>query len=91
MNSDLIGSLASTLTTIAFVPQVWRAWKTRSARDLSLPMYLIFTAGVVLWWVPRERPVPMLDEADHDYHGSGDPDLHSFPNKPRGRTSTTTR
>jgi MtN3 and saliva related transmembrane protein len=51
MNSDLIGSLASTLTTIAFVPQVWRAWKTRSARDLSLPMYLIFTAGVVLWFV----------------------------------------
>jgi MtN3 and saliva related transmembrane protein len=51
MNSDLIGALASTLTTIAFVPQVWRAWKTRSARDLSLPMYLIFTTGVVLWFV----------------------------------------
>ena len=51
MNADLIGSLASTLTTVAFVPQVWRAWKTRSARDLSLPMYLIFTTGVVLWFV----------------------------------------
>jgi MtN3 and saliva related transmembrane protein len=51
MNSDLIGALASTLTTIAFVPQVWRAWKTRSARDLSLPMYLIFSAGVVLWFI----------------------------------------
>ena len=49
MNADLIGWLATALTTIAFVPQVWRAWKTRSARDLSLPMYLIFTAGVVLW------------------------------------------
>jgi len=32
-------------------PQVWRIWKTRSARDLSLPMYLIFTAGVALWFV----------------------------------------
>jgi MtN3 and saliva related transmembrane protein len=51
MNVDLIGALASTLTTIAFVPQVWRIWKTRSARDLSLPMYLIFTTGVVLWFV----------------------------------------
>jgi len=49
MNADLIGALASTLTTIAFVPQVWRAWRTRSARDLSLSMYLIFTSGVVLW------------------------------------------
>jgi len=51
MNSDLIGAVASTLTTVAFVPQVWRAWKTRSARDLSLPMYLIFTTGVALWFV----------------------------------------
>jgi MtN3 and saliva related transmembrane protein len=49
MNADLIGWLATTFTTVAFVPQVWRAWKTRSARDLSLPMYLIFTTGVVLW------------------------------------------
>jgi len=51
MNADLIGTLASTLTTIAFVPQVWRAWRTRSARDLSLPMYMIFTSGVTLWFV----------------------------------------
>jgi MtN3 and saliva related transmembrane protein len=50
MNADLIGALASALTTIAFVPQVWRVWKTRSARDLSLTMYLIFTTGVVLWF-----------------------------------------
>ena len=51
MNADLIGALAGTLSTIAFVPQAWRIWKTRSARDLSLPMYLIFTAGVALWFV----------------------------------------
>jgi MtN3 and saliva related transmembrane protein len=51
MNAHWIGALASVLTTIAFVPQVWRVWKTRSARDLSLPMYLIFTTGVALWLV----------------------------------------
>ena len=51
MNIDLIGMVAGTLSTVAFVPQVWRVWKTRSARDLSLPMYLIFTAGVALWFV----------------------------------------
>jgi MtN3 and saliva related transmembrane protein len=49
MNADLIGAIAGTLSTIAFVPQAWRIWRTRSARDLSLPMYLIFTAGVALW------------------------------------------
>ena len=51
MNADLISVLAGTLSTIAFIPQAWRIWKTRSARDLSLPMYLIFTAGVALWFV----------------------------------------
>ena len=51
MSTDLIGMVAGTLSTVAFVPQVWRVWKTRSARDLSLPMFLIFTAGVALWFV----------------------------------------
>jgi MtN3 and saliva related transmembrane protein len=51
MNIDLIGMIAGTLSTVAFVPQAWRVWRTRSARDLSLPMYLIFTAGVALWFV----------------------------------------
>jgi len=51
MNADLIGAGAGTLSTVAFVPQAWRIWKTRSARDLSLPMYLIFTSGVALWFV----------------------------------------
>ena len=47
--SDLIGMIAGTLTTIAFVPQVWRVWKTRSTKDISLSMDLVFTAGVVFW------------------------------------------
>ena len=47
--SDLVGMIAGTLTTIAFVPQVWRVWKTRSTKDISLSMYLVFTAGVVFW------------------------------------------
>jgi MtN3 and saliva related transmembrane protein len=49
--SDLIGMIAGTLTTIAFVPQVWRVWKTRSTSDISLGMYLVFTTGVVFWLV----------------------------------------
>jgi MtN3 and saliva related transmembrane protein len=47
--SDLIGMIAGTLTTVAFVPQVWRVWKTRSTRDISLGMYLVFTTGVAFW------------------------------------------
>ena len=49
MSAETIGTLAGLLTTVAFVPQAWRVWKTRSARDLSLPMYAVFTTGVALW------------------------------------------
>ena len=46
---DLIGSVAAFLTTIAFVPQVVKVWRSRSASDISLPMYVVFTLGVTLW------------------------------------------
>ena len=49
MNADWIGVFAAVMTTVAFVPQVWRVWRTRSARDISLVMYGIFTAGVFGW------------------------------------------
>ena len=45
----MIGLAAGLLTTVAFIPQVWRIWKTRSARDVSLPAFVAFTAGVALW------------------------------------------
>jgi MtN3 and saliva related transmembrane protein len=48
---ELVGFAAATLTTVAFVPQAWKIWKTRSADGVSLRMYLIFTLGVVLWLV----------------------------------------
>jgi len=48
---DLVGSIAAFLTTIAFVPQAVKIWRTRSAADISLPMYVVFTLGVVFWLV----------------------------------------
>lgn len=50
MSADVVGMLAGLLTTAAFLPQAWRIWRTRSTRDLSLPMYAVFTAGVGLWF-----------------------------------------
>jgi MtN3 and saliva related transmembrane protein len=46
---DLLGYLAAALTTGAFAPQVWRTWRTRSARDLSLVMLLATFVGNGLW------------------------------------------
>lgn len=50
MNSTtLIGLLAATLTTGAFVPQVVRSLRTRDTRGISLVMYSVFTTGIALW------------------------------------------
>ena len=46
---DFIGSTAATLTTIAFIPQAWKVWRTRHTADISMGMYVLFTTGVALW------------------------------------------
>lgn len=48
---DSIGFLAAILTTIAFVPQAYRVYKTRKTQDLSLGMFFLFTLGVFLWFI----------------------------------------
>ncbi|MBC8284659.1 MAG: SemiSWEET transporter [Nitrospinae bacterium] len=47
--ATLLGSFAGFLTTAAFIPQVWKTWKTKSASDLSLAMFSIFSFGVLCW------------------------------------------
>lgn len=46
---NLVGALAATLTTIAFIPQAWMTWKSKRAEGVSLGMYSIFTSGVAMW------------------------------------------
>jgi|TARA_B110000483_G_C18193632_1_gene542056 MtN3 and saliva related transmembrane protein len=50
-NIELIGFIAAILTTVAFVPQVYKVWQTKSVSGMSLTMYLIFFCGVLLWLV----------------------------------------
>ena len=47
----LVGLIAGALTTISFLPQVAKAWRSHSTHDLSLGMYLAFSGGVALWLV----------------------------------------
>ena len=46
-----LGLLAGGLTTVSFVPQVIKIWKSKSAEDVSLKMFLALCAGVALWLV----------------------------------------
>ncbi|MDV7186305.1 SemiSWEET transporter [Lutibacter sp. TH_r2] len=48
---EIIGLAAAILTTSAYVPQAYKAWKTKSAGSVSLTMYLIMLTGVVLWLI----------------------------------------
>ena len=48
---NLLGGVAVVLTTLSFVPQVIKTWRTRKADDISLGMLLLFTLGVALWGV----------------------------------------
>jgi MtN3 and saliva related transmembrane protein len=52
MNSLLLlGLLAATLTTVAFVPQLLKVIKTRSTHDISLAMYIVICTGILLWLI----------------------------------------
>ncbi len=46
---QILGMLAGTITSITFLPQVVKIWKTKSAKDLSLLMLLFLMLGVILW------------------------------------------
>ena len=64
---EYLGYLAGGLTTAAFVPQVWRSVRTRSVKDLSVVMLLLFNSGVVLWivygWMLDSLPVIVANVA----------------------------
>lgn len=45
----LIGMLAAAATTVAFLPQVIRSWRTKKTEDISLLMYLTMVSGGGLW------------------------------------------
>lgn len=60
--STWIGYIAAIMTTIAFIPQAWMTWKTRSVAGISLGMYSVFTIGVALWlsYGVLTRDVPII-------------------------------
>ena len=49
--TQTIGIIAGILTTGAFLPQVWRTWRTKSVKDLSLTMLVTFLLGIGGWLV----------------------------------------
>ncbi|HOZ84379.1 MAG TPA: SemiSWEET transporter [Niabella sp.] len=46
---DILGYTAGLLTTLTFLPQVIKTVKDKSAKDISLAMFLIAATNQVLW------------------------------------------
>jgi len=47
----ILGLVAGALTTIAFLPQMFQIWRTKSARDVSYVMLIVFMSGLFLWLI----------------------------------------
>ena len=48
---ELIGSIAACLSTLCWVPQAVRAFRTRETKSISLVMQLMLVAAIILWLV----------------------------------------
>ena len=47
----ILGLVAGTLTTLSFLPQLLKAWKSRSTHDISIGMFSLLAVGITLWIV----------------------------------------
>mgnify|MGYP001322984474 FL=1 len=49
--ADILGYAAGAVTAITFLPQVVKTWKEKSAKDISLYMFLIAFVNEIMWLV----------------------------------------
>lgn len=47
--TEFYGFLAAILTTIAFLPQLYKTWTSKSAEDVSLITLILFIIGLICW------------------------------------------
>jgi MtN3 and saliva related transmembrane protein len=46
---EFLGTVAGILTTVAFIPQVVKIWRSGTAEDISLLTFSLYSAGLLLW------------------------------------------
>ena len=46
---DILGYSAGAITSLTFLPQVIKTWKVKSAKDISLLMFVIAAINEVMW------------------------------------------
>lgn len=48
-SKEVLGFVAGAMISIALIPQVWRLYRLKSAREISLPFNVLFLLGGLLW------------------------------------------
>jgi MtN3 and saliva related transmembrane protein len=48
---EIAGHLGALLSSVTFIPQVYKAWQTKSVGDLSLAMMFIVFSSTLIWLV----------------------------------------
>ncbi|MCS6767260.1 MAG: lipid-A-disaccharide synthase N-terminal domain-containing protein [Candidatus Nitrosocaldus sp.] len=51
MVDTIIGMIAAVLTTSSFIPQIFKAYRSKSMDDVSPYLMLLFIAGASMWLV----------------------------------------
>lgn len=49
--TTVLGYIAGTISTLTFLPQVVKTWRTKSANDVSFFMFIFATISVILWFI----------------------------------------
>jgi len=49
--AEIAGHLGAVLSSITFIPQVWKAWQTKSVKDLSIYMIIIVFCSTIIWLI----------------------------------------
>ena len=48
---EFIGHVGAFLSSVTFIPQVYKVWKTKSVNDLSLTMMFIVKTSTIVWQI----------------------------------------
>jgi len=47
----VIGLIAALFTTVSLSPQLLKIWRTKSTKDISTGMFILYCGGVLLWFI----------------------------------------
>lgn len=48
-NPEILGLIGGSLSCITFVPQIFKTWKSKSVKDISVNMFIIVLLSTVVW------------------------------------------